>query len=84
MFVHEELNFPRWGFIVLLLSWGNTSLLIELDMTWRWIFLISSVEELVCTNGYYFGTQLIKHPSKNTEVIELISLVSHLEYMKEM
>ena len=59
-------------------------ILMGLNMTWRWIFLISSVEELVCTNGYYFGTQLIKHPSKNTEVIELISFFYHLEYMKEM
>ena len=58
-------------------------LFMGLEMTWIWRFLIYSAEKLVSENGYSFGKQLLKYPSKNPSVIELTLLVSHLEHLKE-
>ena len=60
------------------------SLLMVMEMTWRWRFMISSDDTCVCTNGYPFSKQLIKYPSKNPSVKEPTSWVYHLEYLKEM
>ena len=59
-------------------------ILMRLEMTWIWRFLISSAETLVCTNGYYFIKYLLKYPSKNASVTELTSLVSNFEHLKEI
>ena len=54
-------------------------ILMGLEMTWTWRFLISSAGTVVCTNGYSFGKYLLKCPSQNPVVTEVTSLVSYSE-----
>ena len=48
-------NYNRVGLVYSKVVGPFFDILMELEMTWIWRFLIYSADSLVCTNGYYFG-----------------------------